>query len=103
MEYSCVFPCSSIVGCAVCYRKQGPAGVGEFLYRGDELVGVGLLERDRQRHHAALGEPDAARPQVEIKEIEQAGMTLCGIRRRADRDPGNVYPDHRADAGELYR
>src|SRR6266478_9923725 len=81
--------------------EQRGAGLGEFLDGVDELVAVTLVEGDREREHAAFGEPDAAGDQVEIEEVTQCGVAPLSVFLRAVLRSCDVHREHRAQPGEL--
>src|SRR5216683_1615149 len=83
--------------------EQRGTRLGEFLDRVDEFVAVSFVESDRKREHAALGEPDAARDEIEIEEVAQRGVSPFGVFLRMDRHVGHVDREHRAEPGELHR
>src|SRR5580704_4603036 len=66
-------------GTSASYFEQLSAGLGEFLHCIDELVAVRFVESDGQREHAALGEPDAARQEIEIEEVAQCGVAAFSV------------------------
>jgi hypothetical protein len=59
--------------------EEWRTGLREFLDCIDELVAVSFVESDRQREHAALREPDAAREEIEVEEVAQSGVASFGV------------------------
>lgn len=53
------------------HAEERSAGLGKFFDRVDEPVAVIFVERDRQREHAPLGEPDTVGEEVEMEQVAQ--------------------------------
>src|ERR1700757_4854145 len=58
---------------------QWSARLGEFFHCFDKLVAVRFVQSDGQGEHAAFGEPDAAREEIEIEEVTQCAVAAFSV------------------------
>src|SRR5208337_3348970 len=73
------------LGAGLGAREQRAAGLQERRHRVGQRVALRVADRQRQRHHAAPRDPDAARQQVEEQQLDQLGVAARLIRSASPR------------------